>query len=175
MGIVFTVNDICIMGKYYANLELMSCQVLFYQPLHTSRSEEKLEIIVQNTTICALLVRLAQPPSAFTLRCETDKAGWGALEPPLEDDARTKRFDQEIPVPRIPYWGQDEKNSWPIPVLSKTRIITYIDKGSAWVPAYAGTHASGRAGQHFELFDSILGRVTEITTHNDSLRVQYVR
>ena len=28
-------------------------------------------------------------------------------------------------------------------------------KGSAWLPAYAGTHASGRAGQHFELFDSI--------------------
>ena len=26
--------------------------------------------------------------------------------------------------------------------------------GSAWVPAYGGTHALGRAGQHFELFDS---------------------
>ena len=32
-------------------------------------------------------------------------------------------------------------------------------KGSAWLPASAGTHASGRAGQHIELFDSILGRV----------------
>ena len=42
--------------------------------------------------------------------------------------------------------------------------------------AFAGTHASGRAGQHFELFDSILGRrVKKVTTHNHSLRVQYVR
>ena len=32
-------------------------------------------------------------------------------------------------------------------------------KGSALQQAYAGTHASGRAGQHFELFNSILGRV----------------
>ena len=42
------------------------------------------------------------------------------------------------------------------------------------MPAYAGTHASGRAGQHFELFDSILGRVKKVTTHNHSLRVQHV-
>ena len=41
--------------------------------------------------------------------------------------------------------------------------------------AYAGTYALGRAEQHFELFDSILGRVTKVTTHNHSLRVQYVR
>ena len=39
----------------------------------------------------------------------------------------------------------------------------------------AGIHGSGRAGQHFELFDSILGRVKKVTTHNHSLRVQYVR
>ena len=39
---------------------------------------------------------------------------------------------------------------------------------------HAGTHASGRAGQHFELFDSILGRVKKVTTHNHSLHVQYV-
>ena len=32
----------------------------------------------------------------------------------------------------------------------------------------------GRAGQHFELFDSILGRVKKVTPHNHSLRVQYV-
>ena len=41
------------------------------------------------------------------------------------------------------------------------------------VPAYAGTHASGRAGQHFESFDSVLGTVKKVTTHNHSLRVQY--
>ena len=39
-GIFFTVNIICFGTKYDANLEIMSCQVLFYQPLHTSRSEE---------------------------------------------------------------------------------------------------------------------------------------
>ena len=43
------------------------------------------------------------------------------------------------------------------------------------MPAYPGTHASGRAGLHFELFGSILGTVTKLTTHNHSLRVQYVR
>ena len=33
----------------------------------------------------------------------------------------------------------------------------------------------GRAGQHFKLFDAILGGVKKVTTHNHSLRVQYVR
>ena len=43
-------------------------------------------------------------------------------------------------------------------------------------PHDAGTHVSGRAGQQFELFDSILGRrVKNVNTHNHSLRVQYVR
>ena len=32
------------------------------------------------------------------------------------------------------------------------------NKGSAWVSAFAGTHAPGRAGQHFDLFDSIFDR-----------------
>ena len=41
--------------------------------------------------------------------------------------------------------------------------------------AGVGTHASGRAGQHFELFDSVLGRVKKVTAHDHSLRVQYVR
>ena len=54
-------------------------------------------------------------------------------------------------------------------------FFQYIYKGSAWVSAFAGTHASGRAGQHFELFYSILGRVKKGTTHNRSLHVQYVR
>ena len=48
-------------------------------------------------------------------------------------------------------------------------------KGSAGVPVFAGNHASGRAGQQFDLFDSILGRVESVSTHNHSLRVQYVR
>ena len=48
----------------------------------------------------------------------------------------------------------------------------YTYKGSAWVPPFAGTHAPGRAGQHFELFDSILGREKKVTTQNYSLRVQ---
>ena len=49
------------------------------------------------------------------------------------------------------------------------------NKDSAWVPAYTSTHASGRAGQHFKLLNSILGRVKKDTTHNHILRVQYVR
>ena len=43
-------------------------------------------------------------------------------------------------------------------------------KGSASVPA-----SSGRAAQRFELFDSVVGRVKNVTTLNHSLRVQYVR
>ena len=46
----------------------------------------------QNTTFLQLLAGLAQRLSAFTSRCKTDKAGRGALEPPPEDGARTKRF-----------------------------------------------------------------------------------
>ena len=52
--------------------------------------------------------------------------------------------------------GGDKNLTDPVEFTSLLRKhIPY--KGSAWMPAYAGTHASGRAGQHFELFDSILG------------------
>ena len=67
---------------------------------------------------CAHFACLAQRLSAFTSRCRTDKAGREALEPRAEDGTRTKRFDLEILVQRIPYWGWDENNSWsnPCPV-----------------------------------------------------------
>ena len=39
-GPFFTGNVLCFGTKYDANLELLSCQDLFYQPFHTSRSEE---------------------------------------------------------------------------------------------------------------------------------------
>ena len=35
------------------------------------------------------------------------------VEPPPEDGARTKRFHRNVSVPRIPYWGRDEINTWP--------------------------------------------------------------
>ena len=56
-----------------------------------------------NYEICALLACLPQHPFAFTLRCGTDMAGRGALEPPPEDGAQTKLFDRDIPVSRIPH------------------------------------------------------------------------
>ena len=57
----------------------------------------------QNTKICALLACLAQPTYPIPARCGTDKAGRGPFEPPPEDGARTKRFDQLSPVPGISY------------------------------------------------------------------------
>ena len=80
----------------------------------------------QNKSFLQLLAYLAQPPSAFTSSFGTAKAGRGALEPPPEDGARTKRFYGEIPVPRILYWGRDENNSRPSPCALKKRIIIYI-------------------------------------------------
>ena len=69
MGIFCTVNINCFGTKHDANLEIMSGQLLFYQPLHTSRSEEQLESTVQNTFFRALVACLSQHPSAFTPRC----------------------------------------------------------------------------------------------------------
>ena len=40
MGIFSTVSIICLGTKYHANLETMSCQVLFYQPLHVHQDPE---------------------------------------------------------------------------------------------------------------------------------------
>ena len=42
--------------------------------------------------------------------------------------------------------------------------IIRVYKGSAWGPAFVGTHAPGRAGQHFDLFNSISDRVETVTT-----------
>ena len=40
MGICFTVNIYFLGTKYDANLEIISCQVLFYQPLHVHQDPE---------------------------------------------------------------------------------------------------------------------------------------
>ena len=39
-GFFYTDIIICFRTKYYSNLEIMSCQVIFRRPLHPSRSEE---------------------------------------------------------------------------------------------------------------------------------------
>ena len=39
--------------------------------------------------------------------------------------------------------------------MVRPRAIFQYYKGSAWIPAFAFTHASGRAGEHFDMFDSI--------------------
>ena len=59
MGVSFAVNIIICCGtKYDANLEITSCQKLFYQPVHTSRPERKLKSTARNTKFCALLACL---------------------------------------------------------------------------------------------------------------------
>ena len=80
----------------------------------------------QNTSFLQLLNFLAQPSSAFTSRFGTDKAVRGALEPPPEGGAGTKRFDRENPVSRIPYWGRIEKNSSPKSLYPKKKKTFYI-------------------------------------------------
>ena len=76
-------------GEICTSLEIMPCQVLFYQPLHTARPEY-VESTVQDTFFYVRLPCLAQHKPALTSRCGTDRAGRGALEPPAEDGARTK-------------------------------------------------------------------------------------
>ena len=49
---------------------------------------------------------------------------------------------------------------------TSTLNITLTYKGSAWVPAFDGTHAPGRAGQHFDLFESIFDREKIVTTQH---------
>ena len=43
---------------------------------------------------------------------------------------------------------------------------SYECKGSAWVPAFAGTHASGKAGKELGLFHRTQGKI-EITRYKD--------
>ena len=79
----------------------------------------------QSTIFWPLLACLPLPPSTLTSRCGTDKTGWGALEPPLEEGARTKRFDREIPFSIVPYWGRDEKKllANPRPLINTNHFI----------------------------------------------------
>ena len=84
-----------------ANLAFLSLD-LSVQALHMPRSKNSsgaYRLKIKNIALSACLV---QRLYAFTTRCRTDKAGQGGLEPSPEGGARTKRFDQEIPVPRIP-------------------------------------------------------------------------
>ena len=109
-----------------ANLE-MFCHIFLAQALHMPRSKNIPGIYRPKYKYLATSRLYPSPPIRFTSRCGTDKARWWVLEPPLEDGARRKRFDRYIPVSRIPYRGRDEKTPWLIPVLSKTRLILYID------------------------------------------------
>ena len=47
MGTFFSGSILCFGTNYDANLEIMSYHVLLCQPLHTSRSEERLDNTVQ--------------------------------------------------------------------------------------------------------------------------------
>ena len=164
----------------------MSCQVLLYQPLHVHEDPEnnwRVPFKIQFFAHFSLVSLSVHPRSRWV--AERIRQGEGRWSRPPKDSARTKRFDREIPVPRIPYWGRDEKKSDQIPVPSKKIVIIYICmwrekvvkkrkgeerrvgvqcfrylvgqthswrryndfinfKGSAWVPAFAGTHAPDR-------------------------------
>ena len=87
----------------YVNLVMMpiwkSCPLIYSFKLYICHDPRKARAYTaQNTKIVALLACLVQRLSAFTSRCTTDMAGRGALEPPPENGARTKRSDLEIPV-----------------------------------------------------------------------------
>ena len=80
----------------------------------------------QNTTFSALLACLAQPPSAFTSRCGTDKAGRGGLKPPpkaaLERSNLTEKFQFRASYTE----AETIKAPDQIPVPSTEIIILYI-------------------------------------------------
>ena len=100
----------------------------------------------------ALLACLAQPTYPIPARCGTDTAGRGACEPApktaLERSYLTEKSSSENPILR------PKRRKTPDRIPPKKNDHIYINKGSAWVPARAGTHASGWAGQHFKLFYS---------------------
>ena len=99
---------------------------------------------------------VARHPFAFKSRCGTDTAGRGAFEPHPEDGARTKLFDREFQFRESHTEAESIKT--PDRIRKKNNDHISIYKGSAWAPAFAGTHAPSRAGQHFDLFDSIFDR-----------------
>ena len=93
-----------------ANLEMLTLD-LFVQALHMPRSKNSSGVYRPQYRKNRVPACLVQRLSAFTSRCRTDKAGRGALEPPPDDGARTKRFDREIPVRESHTEAETEKNS----------------------------------------------------------------
>ena len=69
-----------------ANLEMLPLPMIYsFKPCICQDPRIDRAYTAQNTNIFALLACLAQPPSAFTSRCGTDKAGRGTWGPPPED------------------------------------------------------------------------------------------
>ena len=104
MGIYFSVSILCVGTNYYANLEIMSCQVIFYHfSIHQDpKNNWRLPFKIQNVEHF-LLVSLSVYPGSRRGAKRIRQGERVALDPPLENGARTKRFDREILVPRIPY------------------------------------------------------------------------
>lgn len=77
----------------------MLSYVFQVQVLHIYNMQEWLgRIPPRLQTFSTFFSCLAQPPSAFTSRGDSGKAGWGALEPPVVNGVRTKRFGRDIKV-----------------------------------------------------------------------------
>ena len=87
-------HEKCIVGKKFRCQFRSVVPYLFVQALHMPRYKNSSGVCrLKYKKKKALLACLAQRLSAITLRCGTDTAGGGALEPPLEDGARTKLFE----------------------------------------------------------------------------------
>ena len=100
--------------------------VFFVQALHMPKSNNSAGVYRPKYKKNALLAGLVQRLSAFTSRCRTDKGGRGALEPPPEDGARTKRFDRKFQFRESHTEAETKKTPDRIKRKKNGRIYIYI-------------------------------------------------
>ena len=127
MGTFFTVNICCFGTKIWRQFgnNVLPSFILSTSPYIKIRRITG-EYRSKNK-FCPLLVCLAQHPSAFTLRCGTDKAGRGALEPPPKTALERSDFTEKFQFRESHTEAETKKNSWPNPCrFKKNNHYIYI-------------------------------------------------
>ena len=138
----------------------------FVQALHSPRSGDssgKYRVNYNNVPTCRLFFSLVSfsPRTRSRPDAEKIRQGEGRLSHPSKTAVERS------------YMTESSCSENRILRPRRNQLLTeFIQK---WIIIYLQGLRMGRAGQHFEWFDSILGRVKKVTTHNHNLRVQYVR
>ena len=150
-GICITVNNVCMSTKNNVHLEIMSCRVLFYQPLHVHqdrKSNSRAPLKTQKSAHFSLVSFSFYYPRSRR-GVERIRQGEGRWSCPLKTAFERIDTTENFQFRESHTEAGTDKNADQIPVPSKSRTIVYIlyvkyDIRCSWLGAHRHTRDHSR-------------------------------